>query len=83
MSSEDAALKPWRIAEQYFRYADFEIETRPHGDAFVAIIRCGFRTRRVYFDTAGRVMHVKSPFDTKVVPGDQLPLEPPVSGKTT
>lgn len=53
-----ASKPPWRIAEQFFRYNDFEIETRPHNDGYVATIRMGFKTRRVFFDPAGRITHV-------------------------
>ena len=48
----------WRIAEQMFRYADFELATERYNDGYVMVIKLGFKTRRVFFDPAGRVTHV-------------------------
>ena len=55
----------WRIAEQYYRYRDFEIETKPLNDGYVLTIRLGFKTRRVFFDPAGRITHVRNTYVPK------------------
>lgn len=53
-------MSEWRIAEQYFRYADFELDTKPYNDGYVMTIYIGLKRRRVFFDAAGRVTHVAS-----------------------
>lgn len=65
-------MPDWRMAEQFFRYADFEIETKPHNQGYVATIKLGFKTRRVFFDPAGRVTHVLNLHGSG--PSDQPPL---------
>lgn len=50
----------WRMAEQYFGYNDFEVDTKPHNDGYVMTIKLGFKTRRVFFDPAGRITHVRN-----------------------
>ena len=72
-------MHDWRMAEQYFRYADFEMETKPHNDGYVLTVKMGFKTRRVFFDPAGRVTHVLNLNDPKNnAPAGQggLPLAP-------
>jgi hypothetical protein len=59
--SSDLGATPehsWRIAEQYFKAGDFEIEMQPHNDGCVMTIKSDHNTRCVYFDPAGRVTHV-------------------------
>jgi hypothetical protein len=66
-------MSGWRMAEQYFRYSDFELETKPHNDGYVLTVKLGFKTRRVFFDPAGRVTHVlnlnapEPPADPKLI----------------
>jgi hypothetical protein len=49
----------WPIAEQGLRYADLDIDIRPHADAYEMHIKLGFKSRVVYFDVAGRITHVR------------------------
>lgn len=74
-------MHDWRMAEQYFRYADFEMETKPHNDGYVLTVKMGFKTRRVFFDPAGRVTHVLNLNDPAAATGQPaLPLAAPGSG---
>lgn len=61
MSSDvgDTSKPPWRMAPQGFRFADVELTTEPHGDGYVMEIRINWERRRVFFDAAGRVTHVR------------------------
>ena len=47
------------MADQYFLDGDVEIDTRPHNDGYVMTFRLDYRTRRVFFDPAGRITHIR------------------------
>jgi hypothetical protein len=50
----------WRMAKQGYKAADFELKTQPWGDGYVMIIEMGATYRRVFFDSAGRVTHIRN-----------------------
>jgi hypothetical protein len=46
--------------EQAIAYNDCEIEVRPHNEAFKMLIVLGMKRRWVFFDTAGRITHIRN-----------------------
>jgi hypothetical protein len=47
------------MARQGFESAAFKLLTEPWGDGYVMTVSINFRWRRVFFDAAGRVTHVR------------------------
>lgn len=55
--------------EQAISYNDCEIEVRSHHEAFKMLIVLGMKRRWVFFDTAGRITHIRNYNDPEVVNG--------------
>ena len=49
----------WRMAEQYYRHGDDEVRTKPNDDGYVMLLQLGSESRRVFFDPAGRITHIR------------------------
>ena len=69
-TSSDVGAPPqhsWRMAQQGFEDSGFKLLTEPHGDGYVMTINIGFHRRRVFFDAAGRVTHVRGARSSRLI----------------
>jgi hypothetical protein len=68
--SSDVGAPPqhsWRMAQQGFESSALKLLTEPHGDGYVMTISINHRRRRVFFDAAGRVTHVRGSDNSRLI----------------
>lgn len=63
----DPPQHSWRMAQQGFDSNALKLLTEPHGDGYVMTISINYRRRRVFFDAAGRITHVRGADNSRLI----------------